>query len=160
MKLMHQCDRLMLVAAVCGLLGSGCSSVNKPESARFASVEIHGNTPGQISQVALDVFRENGYQVWRVDSSKLVFEKEGSTLNNVAYGSWLGGSGVWIRVKASIVPVSEQTFRLQCQAYLVRDRGGATEDEIKVNRMRGHRYQKLLDEVARRLAGQGEPAKP
>jgi len=80
----------------------------------------------------------------------MVFEKKASAMNNFAYGNWID-TPVWERVKASVEPVSESTFRLQCQAYLLRDRGGTTEEEIKLTGMRSSTYQKLLDKVAKKL---------
>jgi hypothetical protein len=141
----------ILIAGLCGLLGPGCQSTGKPVSARFASVEIRGNTPGQIRDVAIAVFKENGYKVSQVKPETMVFEKEGTKWNNFAYGDWGGDATVWIRVKTSIVPVAEGISRLQCHAYMIRDRGGATEEEIELSSFGSHPYQKLMDEVAGRF---------
>jgi hypothetical protein len=136
---------------VCVLAGNGCQSSDKPGSASFASVTISGNTPGQIRDTAIEVFHDDGYKVARREPTRMVFEKEGTGMNNFAYGSWLGDTPVWVRVKASIEPAGEMTFRLQCTAYMVRDIGGSTEEEIKVSGLHRGAYQKLLDEVANRL---------
>jgi hypothetical protein len=121
-------------------------------SASFASVTITGNTPGQIGDAAVEVFKNDGYKVAQRNSDRLVFEKEGTKMNNFAYGSWIGDTPVWVRVKGSIVPAGEMTFRLQCTAYMVRDIGGSTEEEIAVSGLHRGQYQKLLDEVAKKLA--------
>src|SRR5262249_26426578 len=95
-----------------------------------------------------------GFTVARTGLSNVVFEKEGSKLDNLAYRDWISGPQIWIRVKASIVPVSEAFFRLECQAYAVQDKGQSIfEEEIKMSNFSGRRYQKLLDEVVRRLGG-------
>lgn len=140
---------LMLCAG--GLVVSGCKSAEKQPVPGFAAVELTGNTPGQISEMAQEVFAEQGYQVARSGVTSLVFEKKGTGMNNAAYGNWLGDAPVWVRVKAQIGSVAGRTFRLECQAYMVRDRGAATEEEIKLGSMRRKPYQKLLDEVAARL---------
>jgi len=132
------------------LLLLGCQSTGKPASAHFASVEIQGNTPGQIRDVAVEVFKQHEYLVTRSTPSNMVFEKEGTEWDKVAYGNWLGGA-VWIRVKASIVPVSEVIFRLHCNAFMVRDRGTASEEEVKLTSLQSHSYQKLMDEIAQRF---------
>jgi hypothetical protein len=132
-----------------GLL-AGCHTAEPPGGSYFASVEIRGNTPGQISEAAAEVFQAEGYEVATGGPTHMVFERKASGMNNFAYGNWLD-TAVWERVKASVVPVSEATFRLQCQAYLLRDRGGTTEEEIKLSGMRSGTYQKLLDKVAKRL---------
>ncbi len=144
---------MLLAALLCGLVGSGCGCISKHSSGGFASVVIQGNTPGQIREVTIDVFSKHGYKVAGAGYPNLVFEKQGSRMDNAAYGNWTG-SPPWIRVKAAVIPVSEATFTLQCKAALVRDRGQAAfEEEIKIRNFQAGPYQKLLDEVAARLAG-------
>ena len=137
-------------AVVCSLLALGCKSTGKPASAHFASVEIQGNTPGQIRDVTVEVFKQHEYLVTRSNPGNMMFEKEGTEWDKVAYGNWMGGA-VWIRVRASIVPVSEEKFRLQCNAFMVRDRGNASEEEVKLMSVQGHSYQKLLEEISQHL---------
>jgi hypothetical protein len=141
---------------LCGIIGPGCRSADIPASTGFPSVEIHGNTPGQIHDVAVVVFCEKGYKLAKTALTKLVFEKEGSSWRNIAYGNWIGDTPIWIRVKASIVPVEEATFRLECHAFMLRGKGETTEEEIPISNFNSGHYQKLLDEVAERLgANQG-----
>lgn len=148
--------RRLLTASIIASCVAGCHSTDKPPpkpaSAQFASVELQGNTPGQISQMAMAVFQENGFKVALATPNQLVFEKEGTAWNNLAYGNWESDQPIWVRVKASIVYVSEASYRLECHAFLVRDKGKEVfEEEIKVRNINSGRYQKLLDEVARRL---------
>jgi hypothetical protein len=138
------------VMVACLLLMMGCRSTEKSPKP-FASVTITGNTPGQIREAATDVFHSNGYHASEPAPGKLLFEKRGGAMSNFAYGSWLGDDPVWIRVKALIMPAGEMTYRLQCSAFMVRDRGGATEEEVALTRLHHGSYQKLLDEVANRL---------
>jgi hypothetical protein len=133
------------------LLSAGCASAGKPASTGFASVLISGNTPGQIRDAASAVFRENGYRVAQADAGGLIFEKKASRMDNFAYGSWLGDTPVWIRVKASVVPAGEMSFRLQCAAYMVHDMGSATEEEVALSHLHRGPYQKLMDDVAKRF---------
>ncbi len=77
-------------------------------------------------------------------------------MNNLAYGNWESDKRLWTRVKASIVPVQGTVYRLQCHAFMVRDKGEPTfEEEVKLQNYSGHGYQKLLEEVARRLTPPG-----
>jgi hypothetical protein len=131
--------------------GAGCHSTNMPASS-FAATTISGNTPSQIRDAAVLVFQEDGYRATRADPAALVFEKEGTRMNEIAYGNWLGDVPVWVRVKASVVPVGEMSYRLQCHSYMVRDRGGASEEEVSLTGIHKGPYQKLLDKVAARLA--------
>jgi len=52
-----------------------------------------------------------------------------------------------------VVPAGEISYRLQCRAYLVRDRGSSTEEEIAIGKLKAGRYQELLDQVAKRFVG-------
>lgn len=139
----------LILLGLCFGICSGCRSTDGPTEARFASVEIRGNTPGQIHDVAVAVFQNNGYQVAQANLETMIFEKPGTKWSNFAYGNWAGDDPVWFRVRAAIVPLSEANFRLQCTAYLIRDRGGVTEEEIKCYRSRP--YQKLMNQVAAQL---------
>ena len=138
---------------LCACFVAGCHSPDDPESHVLAAVVLRGNTPGQIGQVTTEVFRANHYSVAESGLTRLIFEKKGSGMNEFAYGSWLGDERVWVRVRASIIAAGEATFRLECRAWLVRDRGSAAEEEISVGRMHRRPYEKLLNEVADRLAG-------
>lgn len=130
-----------------------CRSTGDPTGKSIASVVITGSTPGQIRDVAVDVFSENGYKVAGSSPDHIVFEKQGGGMSRFAYGDWMGGE-VWIRVKAAIVQVHERSFRLQCSVFMVRDIGTATEEEVALTRIHEHSFQKMLDEVGNRFAFQ------
>jgi hypothetical protein len=130
--------------------GAGCQSTGKSDSSSFASVIIHGNTPGQIKPVALEVFQADGYQLDRADLYKLEFAKLGSHWDNFAYGNWIDSS-TWVRVKLEIVPVPTTSCRVQCRAFVVRDKGSSTEEEIALSHMKRKPFQKLLDKIAAQL---------
>ena len=141
--------RLLLLTCACGWLGTSCRSPAPEDAAHFASVVIHYNTPGQIRKVVSDVFRENGYTAVDVGLPAGLFEKKGSKWDNFAYGDWMGS--IWIRVQVSVVPVAEATFRLQCRAYYLEDRGETTEEEVKMAHIPKRPYQEMLNQVAKRL---------
>lgn len=141
---------LMLTVGFLGVAGMGCHS-KKPESARFASVEVRGSSPTQIADRILEVFRDDSYALAQGNTDNFVFEKKASTLNNIAYGNWTE-TPVWVRVKVVVVPVNDEVTRIECHAYLLRDHGANTEEEIAVSSLRSHPYQKLLNEVALRLS--------
>ena len=133
------------------LLLAGCSSPGKPDSARFASVLIRGHTVDQARDVTSQVFHADGFKVIKKGWANLVLEKEGSSMNNIAYGNWMG-SGIWVRAKVTIVDIAPSECRIDCEAFLVRNKDEAAEDEIKINKLHRHHYQKLLDEVSKRLS--------
>jgi hypothetical protein len=146
-----------LFASLAAGASLGCKSSKGSEG--LDALEIRGNTPGQISVVAAEVFRNNGYQVAMPGPTKLVFEKEGSRMNNIAYGNWMEGNEVCIRVNVSIVPVSEATYRLEYEVFMVRDKGKMLEDSSKLTSLQTGPYRKLLKQVAARFRTP-QPAPP
>jgi hypothetical protein len=148
-----------LAIGLSGFLGAGCSSTGKPDSNPLAYVQIRGQPVERVRDVAATVFHENGYQVTRNSWADLLFEKQGSVMNDLAYGNWVNGR-VWVRVKAMVVDISPGNCRLECEAFVLRNRGEPLEEEIRINKLHRHKYQELLDEVAKRLSGKtdGSPA--
>ncbi len=133
------------------LAGRGCHSTSKSAPSGFAAVRIADCTPAQISYATVQVFREKGYLVAHGGLTNLVFEKKAGEMSNIAYGNWLGDTPVWERVKADIMPVGETVCQLECTAFLIRDKGGATEEEIRLSKLHRGPYQKLLEQVAGRV---------
>jgi hypothetical protein len=140
---------------LCAALSSGCRSAGKPASASFASVVIAGRSVEEIQQAAVAVFQGDGYRAPRAAGGDMIFEKEGSRKNQIAYAGPVGahyGEQVIVRVRAQIVELGASSDRLQCKAYMVRNANDSFfADEIPLPNRRGRPYQKLLDEVARRL---------
>jgi hypothetical protein len=140
---------VLLLALGCLAL-AGCSSTTTQDPgapAKPGEARVQGNTPGQIAKVVIDVFVENGFKAIDKRPDRLMFEKPGGRAGDIAYGNWMGGE-VWYRVRVSIVSAGEATFDLRCAAWAVRDRGGATEEEVKA---RSAPYRKLLEEAAARF---------
>jgi hypothetical protein len=148
---------LLLAVGLGGGLGAGCSSVGKPASPVLGSVEIRGVPIERIRDVTSEVFHDHGYKVAASGWTTLTFEREGSLMNDIAYGNWMG-SRIRVRVKATLTELSGGGCKIECSAHLVRNEGEPVEDEVKVNRLHGHKYQKMLHEVAKRL--HAPPVKP
>ncbi len=99
----------------------------------------------------MQTFGAHDYDAVPAGWNMLVFEKKATGWNKLAYGNWVDDIPLYLRVKASILPAGEETFRLECQAFMVRDRGSATEEDIKLGKSRSRPYQEILEEVAARL---------
>jgi hypothetical protein len=132
---------------------NGCSTPNG--EVPDPGVEIRWNTPGQISNMVREVFLENGFASAKGDYTKLVFEKKASLGHDLVYGGW-SRQGLWFRVKVSMVSAGEATFRLSCKGFTVEDRGDALEEATPMSVRQNEKYNKLLEEVAKRLQGAGE----
>ena len=143
---------LVLSGALLALGGAGCSST--PASASFASVTIHGHSPEEIGQATVQVFREAGYS-GGAGGRQMVFQREGSRGENIAYEGIANthyGSQTAVRVKTELVDLGENSYRLQCQAYMVRGAGDSfMEEEQRLANIRSGPYQKLLNQVQKRL---------
>src|SRR5689334_971417 len=75
---------LLALVALCALLSTSCRS--GPASASFASVTIPGKTPDEICKTAATVFQADGYQVAQLTPASMVFQKEASRGQSLAYG--------------------------------------------------------------------------
>jgi hypothetical protein len=144
---------LVMWAALLAVL-PGCGST-KPQSASFASVVIHNHSPQEVETVAGQVFRENGYAGGPAGPMTLLFQKEGTRANSLAYNgitdTYYGAQTV-VRVRAEMVDLGGGSLRLQCQTYMVRNAGDSFfEEETRLSNLRGGPYQNTLDEIAKRL---------
>lgn len=140
--------RASAVVVIWVLVLTGCRTT--VGSSGFASVEIQQHSTEEILQTTAAVFRDDGYTLRSADGGRLVFERHGSTVNRVVYGSW--GNDVVLRVSTQIVPLTPASSRLQCQASMVRHAGDRVlEDEQLLANFRSAPFQSLLNETARRL---------
>ena len=109
----------------------------------------------EICKTTAAVFQEDGYQVSALTAANMVFQKQGSHGQSLAYGgvvdTYYGGTTV-VRVRAQLVDLGAKGYRLQCQAYMVRNAEDSFfEDESRLTNIRRMPYQSLLDKVAERL---------
>jgi hypothetical protein len=156
---MHSILRNHLSAAcVClglALLGAGCGSLKGPGSASFASVKIEHHSQEEIVAATAKVFTEDGYTGGLRGQHKMVFEREASRATTLSqsglYATHMGARTV-NRVRLEIVPLGDSsTYRVQCQAYVVRDAGAMLEDEVRLTNLRSAPYQALLNKVKKEL---------
>ena len=106
----------------------------------------------EIQRVATAVFKEQGYDLKGVKPELMVFERLGSRAETMKWGGWLDSSGVVMRIKVGLREMSEGTYLLQADAYAVRNPGDPFfEDESRNMILNRHPYQKMLNEVRKRL---------
>ncbi len=140
-----------VLALLClALVATGCR-LGKPGSASFASVNIEDHTAPQIQEAAGKVFRADGYAAFFGANGQMIFQREGTRANNIGQNGFVGsyyGEQTMIRVVAEIVDLGGNTFRLQCQAYMVRNPGDSMmEDSHPLGNVRRMPYQHLLNKV-------------
>lgn len=127
----------------------GCQTASDGSS-RQARVVIENRSADEVQAVVLDVFEQNSYEVMLSRPGRMIFEKSGSRMDEVAYGSWLHGETA-LRVEVTIRPHEGVSQLVEAKGRLIRAAGTYFEDETPQFLQRQARYRKLLDEVARRL---------
>ena len=148
MQFHNSLARMLALGAV---LLVGCRSAQQPGSMSHASVQVQGHSVAEIQQTATEVFRAEGYALTLATPGEMVFERPGSRRDAAKWGGW-SGQGVTMRVKVGLSKMTDGGYLLEADAYAVQnsdDPSFRTESRnILLNR---RPYQKLLDEVARRL---------
>ncbi len=148
----HLCTPALLI--LCSVLLGGCRT-SAPTSASFASVGIDGRTPEEICRTPAAVFQADGYRVLSLNPSSMVFQKEGTRGQSLAYGGVIDthyGATTAVRVKAALVDLGGAKHRLQCNAFMVRNANDSFfEDESALLTVRRAPYQSLLNKVAKEL---------
>ncbi|VGO21631.1 hypothetical protein [Pontiella sulfatireligans] len=138
----------------CALGITGCRSSNLPASASFASVEISDCSWQEIRDTTIAVFQENGFTRAPGKATQIVFTKEGSRKDTMAYGGLIAaqeGAATLVRVETELVKLQSGSRRLQCHTFVVTDAGKYNEEKHRLMNMQSKPYQKMLDDIEQRL---------
>ena len=150
---MNPIHRLTLWCGLAALLlfVPGCSSTSKKAPGFQASIRLENVPRDEIQQTVEKVFAAQQWELYR-GGPELVFDRKAGGMETFAYSSW-SGKGVHSRAKVTIKNDGTGGYIVGCNAYVVRDRGDPVfEEEQKLIRLSGGEYQKLLDEVKKKLA--------
>jgi hypothetical protein len=146
--------RILSAIGLATILCAACRS-GQPESASFANVIIKGKTPEEICQATGSVFQADGWRVGSLDPNQMVFQREATRGEALAYGGLVDtyyGSSTAVRCRAQLVDLGAGSYRLQCKAFMVRNANDSFfQDESALVNLRSRPYQKLLDKVAKQL---------
>lgn len=141
---------LLLLAAFAALIASGCKS-STADTQFTVSVTITNHTLLEIETATAAVFQQQGYYGEHTGPGEFVFEKVGTSMENLTYGNWMGG-GLWIRVVISTHSQDAARTLLGCDAYQVLNHGDRIlEEATKMSKRRHRQYKELLQQVAARL---------
>jgi len=147
------CGTALLFAAI--IFAGGCSSMDKPASASFASVVIINQTPEQIRQAVLAVFQNNGYQMIPQTDETLVFQREATRGETIDYAGFAGaqqGERVVMRVRVNVRPKNPSAYWVECKAYAVCNPDQPVfENTTALFNFQSKPYQKLMDQVAQKV---------
>jgi hypothetical protein len=143
--------RALLHLALLSLLTASCSTASGG-SKQFAAVTLHGHDPLDIRQTTSEVFAEKGYRAVQ-RSGVWYYDRGTSAMGELLHGGWFNEEGVHERAKLRLIPLSEGSYRLECEAVMVRDAGDSFfEEETRMTRLKSGPYKKLLAEVEKRLS--------
>lgn len=151
-----------LMAVILALGGPGCRTAHPetPKTDSLASVVIYGADPLDIRRAAREVFLEEQFMQALTNATLMTFEKRGSVLQDITYGSFLNNES-WIRAKLTIKPLEENQHWLECRVFMVRNYGESFfEEERKVSRFKRGHYQDLLEEIRLRVLDSSVPREP
>ena len=136
---------------LCALSLLGCQSAKQPGSTSHASVQVQGRSIADTQQTTAAVFREKGYALAAASAEEMVFERPGSRRDALKWGGLLG-QGVTMRVKVRLSQMLDGSQLLQADAFAVQNSDDPFFQSENRNILLNRRpYQKLLDEVAKRL---------
>jgi hypothetical protein len=137
---------------LCLVLVVGCQS-SKPGSDSHAAVEITGHTREAIRATTVAVFAENGYRLGTNSPTQMVFERPAGSGEKLKYGDWMN-EGMLMEIKVRLQSRTADTYLLRADAYIVHDPNSpAFRSERRIMTLGTGTYQKLLDDVQRRLTG-------
>jgi hypothetical protein len=145
----------VLVAAMCGWMAAGCSTVNNPAPGSLAQVRIEGHSAAQVDDALRAVFTEKGYKVHfdtfvpGSDSCQIELGRKGGAMSRATYGSWLHPD-VEERVKLSVAR-SSGGWLVTLEAAMISDVNEAFEQKHPLTGLTRHAFQRLLDEAKTRL---------
>lgn len=142
--------RGLLIFGLAGVVG--CQSARQPGSMSHAFVQIQNHSLAEIQEATTAVLHEAGYALTLSTSDEMVFDRLGSRWDAFKWGGWITGQGVTMRVKVRVSEPPTGGCLLQANAYAVQDADDPLFESESRNVLLNRRpYQKLLDEVAKRL---------
>jgi len=141
----------MTLLFTAALFAGGCSSLDKPASASFASVVIVNQTPEVIRKAVFAVFQDNGYHLIPQTDDSLAFQREAKRGEQLSYAGFVGaheGERVVIRVLVTIQPKNPTAYWVGAKAYAVCNPDQPVfENNTALFNFQSKPYQDLLNQV-------------
>ena len=141
------------VLAACLLLG-GCATTSPTGDKVAATVTVEGASLEQIRTAAFDVFQQQAFLIRTAHGRDLVFERQGSKLAGLAYGSWMNHN-VWMRLRLRIEEIKPGTNVVSLKTFRVEDHGDPVlEEEREVSGSNKRICRDLLAQVVAKVKAQ------
>jgi hypothetical protein len=131
---------------------TGCQMFNTSESGYLTSVTITNKPMADVTNAVATVFAARGYTGGPTSSGDYIYRRQGSTADQIAYGSLMFDETVSVKVKLTVQPLNTNAILLGCNAWLVKAEDNPTFAESYAVKSRGKRpYEELLKDVQKRL---------
>ena len=143
----------MFLVAALGLGVTGCQSFKAgPPPGALASVTITNRSVADVTQAARAVFAVHGFEEVASGPGQFTFERAGTRMNNLAYGSEMFNEVVTIRVIVTVTPLNLADTAVSCAAWLVEAADDPVfQDDHKVRKLRKWPYEQLLNDIKGQL---------
>ncbi len=146
----HFTPLLALAAAL--LLVAGCQSFTSPPANGLASVTITNRSLPQITAAIQEVFNTHYFEGGPMTPTTFRFERPGSRMNNLAYGSAMFNEKVTIRVDLQLELLPPDQAVLSCRAAMIEDASDPVfQEKYPVRSLRKWPYEDLLKDIKQQL---------
>ena len=144
----------LAIALAAAFVSTACKSSRvapgTPNDGSLASIFVTNTTRSAISETAFLVMRENGFIYKTTTGGAMIYEREGSKWDQVAYGGWF--EKIWIRVRLAVDAYQIGVFRVSCKVFRVDGRGDLSMGEERlISPKSAEYYQGLLKTMQDRI---------
>ena len=151
MKQFNLRNLLVVTGVTCLLFTGGCATDG--EFGDRTAVVIYNQEPEKIIDATTQVFSSKGFNKTSSSDTEVVFERKGTLMQNMAYGSWMEGS-IWEKATLIVEPYGKGASLLEAKVDRVSNKNDEFFAETKSLSKRARKpYQEILDQIANMLSG-------
>jgi len=133
------------------LFNGGCATTG--EFGDRTAVVVYNQKPEKIIDVSTQVFVSQGFSTISSSEEEAVYERKGTTMQNMAYGSWMEG-GIWEKATLKVEPYGQGSSLLEAKIVRVSNKNDDFFAESKPMSKRARKpFQELLNKIASQLNG-------
>jgi len=138
--------------ALLALAVAGCQTFNGPPPGNLATVTITNRPMADVANATAAVFATHGFEGGQIGPGQFTYNRLGTRLNNLAYGSYMFEEVVTVKVQVTLQQETPNAILVGCKAWLVEGENDPVfEDAHKVRPIRKWPYEQLLKDIQREL---------
>jgi hypothetical protein len=116
-------------------------------------VVIYNQEPEKIIEATTHKFTSVGFTTLTTDDNEGVYERTGSTMQNLAYGSWMEGS-IWEKATLTVEPYGNGASLLEAKVDRISNKNDEFfMDKKALSKRQRKPFQEMLDQIATELNG-------